>query len=209
MNRSARRLEQSDDRLPAPLADPGAVDEDDRRGGRGGGGDSSLPLIHGGRYRRTTADRPSIGTEGTNATAPIAQRLRHTAHVTRDQATTRALYEDIWAFRCWPRRRRPTSCSAPSASTAIRSSGSPTGAPWPSSSSPTRTTTSVRPRAHPVAVPSRRHQGRRRRPGRLERRFKEAQLEAGGDLRARTRILPVAVHRRSQRHAPRVHRRCA
>ena len=42
-------FEQLDNGLPAPLADPGAVDEDDRCAGTGGGGYWSLPRIHRGR----------------------------------------------------------------------------------------------------------------------------------------------------------------
>jgi len=48
----------------------------------------------------TTTDTTTTGstTTGSTTTGPAAQRLHHTAYVTKDQAATRAFYEDILGF---------------------------------------------------------------------------------------------------------------
>ena len=41
---------------------------------------------------------PARPTTGTDTTKPAAQRLHHTAYVTKDQEATRAFYEDMLGF---------------------------------------------------------------------------------------------------------------
>jgi len=154
-----------------------------------------------------TANPPALATnhadtEGIMTTTPLVQRLHHTAYVTKDQEATRAFYEDILGFpllATWSEADElfgavRVYCHtffglADGSALAFFQFADPADQ---AEFDPDLTPSPFRHIALKVDSDGQ---------AELERR-----LETRGHLRARARVLPLAVHRGPQRHAPRVHR---
>ena len=140
----------------------------------------------------------------------LPSRLHHNAYVTKDQEATRAFYEDLIGLplrrdmvggRRAVRRRAGVLPHVLRPRRRQRAGVLPVRQPGRSGL--------VRSGADAVAVPPHRPQGDARAAAGDPRPADRSRVEARRHVRARARLLPLALHRGSERAAARVHRRCA